>query len=131
MGLVHHNITPCIKSWRLASWRRDSIFRASSRVAQLVEQPAVNRRVAGSSPASGASQLSAPQSLSDAQFSPSGAGDGFGLPFGGRDDPRPVEHHTAAGSRRLAAEPRSRSASRKGGSPKSLLYSRLKCDASS
>src|SRR2546430_12836610 len=28
----------------------------------------------------------------------------------------PVEHHTAAGSRRLAAEPRSRSASRKGGS---------------
>src|SRR2546422_8112959 len=54
MGLVHHNITPCIKSWRLASWRRDSIFRASSRVAQLVEQPAVNRRVAGSSPASGA-----------------------------------------------------------------------------
>src|SRR5881396_3792198 len=45
---------------------------AHSRVAQLVEQPAVNRRVAGSSPASGASQPSAPQSLSDAQFSPSG-----------------------------------------------------------
>ena len=88
-------------------------------------------RVAGSSPASGASQPSAPQSLSDAQFSPSGVGDGFRFPFGGRDGPRPVEHHTAAGSRRLAAEPRSRSASRKGGSPKSLLYSRLKCDASS
>src|SRR5881275_911423 len=34
---------------------------AHSRVAQLVEQPAVNRRVAGSSPASGAPQLSAPQ----------------------------------------------------------------------
>ena len=34
-----------------------SIFRAPSRVAQLVEQPAVNRRVAGSSPASGASLL--------------------------------------------------------------------------
>src|SRR5436190_1689097 len=46
---------------------------AHSRVAQLVEQPAVNRRVAGSSPASGASQLSAPQSLSDGPFGPSGA----------------------------------------------------------
>jgi len=34
-------------------------------------------RVAGSSPASGVSQLSAPQSLSDVQFSPSGAGDGL------------------------------------------------------
>src|SRR5205823_6565683 len=50
---------------------------AHSRVAQLVEQPAVNRRVAGSSPASGASQLSAPQSLSDSPFGPSGAGDGL------------------------------------------------------
>src|SRR5213079_275500 len=50
---------------------------AHSRVAQLVEQPAVNRRVAGSSPASGASQLSAPQSLSDGPFGPSGAGDGL------------------------------------------------------
>src|SRR5213080_3372974 len=50
---------------------------AHSRVAQLVEQPAVNRRVAGSSPASGASQPSAPQSLSDARPSPSGAGDGL------------------------------------------------------
>jgi len=45
-------------------------------------------RVAGSSPASGASQPSAPQSLSDAEFSPSGAGDGFGFRFGGRDGPR-------------------------------------------
>src|SRR6266487_1136811 len=34
-------------------------------------------RVAGSSPASGAFQPSAPQSLSDAEFSPSGAGDGL------------------------------------------------------
>src|SRR2546429_712484 len=52
-------------------------FAPHSRVAQLVEQPAVNRRVAGSSPASGASQLSAPQSLSDGPFGPSGAGDGL------------------------------------------------------
>src|SRR5438128_303565 len=53
----------------------DDIWSAAhSRVAQLVEQPAVNRRVAGSSPASGASQLSAPQSLSDGPFGPSGAG---------------------------------------------------------
>src|SRR5438477_7469579 len=50
---------------------------AHSRVAQLVEQPAVNRRVAGSSPASGASQPSARQSLSHAPFFPSGAGDGL------------------------------------------------------
>src|SRR5205823_2287654 len=56
----------------------DDIWSAAhSRVAQLVEQPAVNRRVAGSSPASGASQLSAPQSLSDGPFGPSGAGDGL------------------------------------------------------
>src|SRR5437588_9206555 len=69
----------------------DDIWSAAhSRVAQLVEQPAVNRRVAGSSPASGASQLSAPQSLSDGPFGPFGAGDGFGFPFGGRDGPRPV-----------------------------------------
>src|SRR5205807_9097791 len=69
----------------------DDIWSAAhSRVAQLVEQPAVNRRVAGSSPASGASHLSAPQSLSDGPFGPSGAGDGFGFPFGGRDGPRPV-----------------------------------------
>src|SRR3989454_11864420 len=34
-------------------------------------------RVGGSSPSSGAFQPSAPQSLSDAQFSPSGAGDGL------------------------------------------------------
>src|SRR5207248_4697487 len=56
----------------------DDIWSAAhSRVAQLVEQPAVNRRVAGSSPASGASQLSAPQSLSDGPLGPSGAGDGL------------------------------------------------------
>src|SRR6266566_1822619 len=103
-----------IKSWRLtlASWRhgvmtswRPSVmflyFAPHSRVAQLVEQPAVNRRVAGSSPASGASQLSVPQSLSDAQFSPSGAVDGFGFPFGGRDGPRPVEHRDHAVERIL------------------------------
>src|SRR5213593_1545549 len=65
-------------SGRLKSLGQFAIFLPRhSRVAQLVEQPAVNRRVAGSSPASGASQLSAPQSLSDAQFSPSGAGDGL------------------------------------------------------
>src|SRR5437763_11311583 len=57
---------------------------AHSRVAQLVEQPAVNRRVAGSSPASGASQLSAPQSLSDGPFGPSGAGDGLVTGSGSR-----------------------------------------------
>src|SRR5438876_12159266 len=90
----HHSRARDILSTRilLAPWSLSpfaSIFRRSSRVAQLVEQPAVNRRVAGSSPASGASQPSALQSLSDAQFSPPGAGDGFGLPFGGRDGPRP------------------------------------------
>src|SRR5438876_9569022 len=78
----HHSRARDILSTRilLAPWSLSpfaSIFRASSRVAQLVEQPAVNRRVAGSSPASGASQPSAPQSLSDARPSPSGAGDGL------------------------------------------------------
>src|SRR5437660_8468904 len=63
----------------------DDIWSAAhSRVAQLVEQPAVNRRVAGSSPASGASQLSAPQSLSDGPFGPSGAGDGLVTVSGSR-----------------------------------------------
>jgi hypothetical protein len=41
----------------MAAWRRGDMFlyfAPHSRVAQLVEQPAVNRRVAGSSPASGA-----------------------------------------------------------------------------
>src|SRR5437016_7346999 len=56
----HHSRARDILSTRilLAPWSLSplaSIFRASSRVAQLVEQPAVNRRVAGSSPASGAS----------------------------------------------------------------------------
>src|SRR5437868_15534259 len=42
----------------------DDIWSAAhSRVAQLVEQPAVNRRVAGSSPASGALEVSLPQGV--------------------------------------------------------------------
>src|SRR5439155_864193 len=43
--------------------------RAPSRVAQLVEQPAVNRRVAGSSPASGVSTVLWPQTVARAQQS--------------------------------------------------------------
>src|SRR5947208_14148514 len=62
----HHSRARDILSTRilLAPWSLSplaSIFRASSRVAQLVEQPAVNRRLGGSGPSSGASQLSAPQ----------------------------------------------------------------------
>src|SRR5437588_11320643 len=84
----------------------DDIWSAAhSRVAQLVEQPDVNRRVAGSSPASGASQPSAPQSLSHAPFFPSGAGDGLvtvsGSLSGVGHCPRPVEHRDRAVERIL------------------------------